>query len=296
MINSKRIVAICLLALELAACGGGGGGGSSGGGNDNGDPTPTTVTSGLVYQLDASKYDGSTFPATGCATLSWTDLIGALTGTLTGFSGCGATSGWNGDGSSTSPYRLVLDGTDDYVSLGTNTIGNKSNGASAVTIDFWVRYTSLESGKYDNNIFFVSVDGTKAGLWMNFRGDGANAGKVLIAARSKTSDAFLEATSTTSVSAATWTHLVGLFDFADGTLNLAFDGTVESASSLAFGSTTYTQATATVPDTLTYTNAANDFLNGEIAYFGVYNRELSSTEISQNCNALKDRFSGHSCN
>ncbi|MEZ4750230.1 MAG: LamG-like jellyroll fold domain-containing protein [Bdellovibrionota bacterium] len=293
----KRAIAFCLVGLLLTACGGSGeGGGSSGGGDDGGDDTPATVTSGLVYQLDAAKYDGTTFPATGCASLTWTELISAFTGTLTGFSGCGSTSGWNGDGTSSDPYRLILDGTDDRVALGTGTIGTAVNGAGAVTVDLWVRYTSLESGKYDNNLLYVSIDGTKAGLWINFRGDGANSGKILIAGRSQTSDSFLEKSGTTTFSSGTWIHLAGVFNIGSDELNLGYDGSLETPSSVSFGAATYTQGTATAGDSLTYYNAANDYLNGEIAYLGVYNRELTESELSQNCNALKSRFNGHTCN
>ncbi|MCB0405568.1 MAG: LamG domain-containing protein [Bdellovibrionales bacterium] len=285
-------ILMCAFALLLARCGSNGGGSGGGGG----DTTPTTVTSGLVYQLDAATYDGSAFPATGCATLTWTDLISALTGTLTGFAGCGSTSGWNGTGATADPYRLVLDGTNDRVDLGTGTLGTKLAGASAVTIDFWVRYSTLESGKYDNNLIYVSVDGAKAGLWINFRGDGANAGKLLIAGRSQTTDSFLEKTGASSFASGTWIHLTGIFNFGSGELNLAYDGSLETASSVGFTAATYTQGTATASDSLTYYNAATDYLNGDIAYVGVYNRELSPAEISQNCTALKDRFPSHTCN
>ena len=54
--------------------------------------------------------------AAGCdaGSLNWKDLSpSGFDGVLTHFSACDADSGWNGDGTPASPYRLVFRGADD---------------------------------------------------------------------------------------------------------------------------------------------------------------------------------------
>ncbi len=80
------------------------------------ETTPTIVTSGLVLNLDPTYGTGSSFP--GCSATNWSDLIYGLPNTLVNVGiACATTSGWAGAGSPANPYRLALDGVNDYVSL-----------------------------------------------------------------------------------------------------------------------------------------------------------------------------------
>lgn len=75
------------------------------------------------------------------STATWVDLfnLGPFNGTLNGFNFT-TTSGWCGDGTTTisscatGPYRLNFDGSNDYVTFGTN-----ANSFSSVTYETWLR-------------------------------------------------------------------------------------------------------------------------------------------------------------
>jgi len=233
------------------------------------------VTNGLVFNLDAVNGDGLRYPGSGCSFTKWLDLSASgLTGTLTSFSSCGATSGWNGDGTSTvsgtaGPYRLTLDGTDDYLVLGNASTIQIANGSIAA----WVKTSSPGSG--------IRSVLTKASAFSLFLLDGKLA--VYDWSSGVTRD------SGVNVADGAWHYLVVTFQsgvtngtklYEDGSLKMTTTMTITSqGSNLQLGS-----------------NGGSQYLNGEIAAASLYTSILSASEISQNCNALKARFSGATCN
>jgi len=75
-----------------------------------------SVVAGSVLHLKAELAKTGTLPGNnGDPTATWDDLAATGDGTLHGFAYTTA-SGWDGDGTIGDPYRLVFDGTDDYVS------------------------------------------------------------------------------------------------------------------------------------------------------------------------------------
>ncbi len=100
------------------------------------------IATNLTLSLDATNadtaghYGGNNCP--GSAFITWKALgTNALTGILRGFDAipCSATSGWNGTGAPTDPFRLTFDGIDDHVGFGAN------NSLTQQTILAWVRQT-----------------------------------------------------------------------------------------------------------------------------------------------------------
>ena len=266
------------------------------------------VTNGLVLNLDAANAKQGLRPfANGCAStdLNWFDLSSfALTGVLTSFASCVASCGWVGDGTTTvsgitGPFRMTFDGTNDYVNIGFGAIGPYLSGKSGQTIAGWIRYTSLDSGQYDNVIYTARVGAaTNSNGWINIRGDGANAGKILLGGRSLAGDTFQEVTGTQTLSAGSWYYVAGTIDYANQSLTISVNGALVSTYSATFGSLTYAHSgTPTQPDTLSSSNFVATYpLQGDIAQLAVYSRVLSNSELQQNCNALKSRFSNATCN
>ena len=256
--------------------------------------TPTAVTSGLVMQLDAAMANKTNNYANGCAggNLSWFDLsTTALTATLTNFSSCGSTTGWNGDGTTTisgaaGPYRLTFDGVDDYVPLA---ITPSTFLGQQFTIEAWVYPTAI--GNYrgiagDHNtgcsgcgIYFGQNNqaATPAGWGFGY-GVGGNA--------------FANGVQlpNSSIPINSWTHVVGVFKgsnyikvYINGTLSLSSTETLPVNHSAFFNiGRAY--------------NTSDRYFQGSMGPFRAYNRELSVSEISQNCKANQARFAGVTCN
>src|SRR4029077_9816882 len=89
-------------------------------------PTPR------AFACRADSATGTThYPIPGAGS-PWVDLIAGHNASLINFTGA-ATSGWQGDGTTTSPYRLELDGVNDRASVLAGTITSLQNlgGATA---------------------------------------------------------------------------------------------------------------------------------------------------------------------
>jgi hypothetical protein len=93
-----------------------------------------------VVRLDAALATGSVPPAVPSAAGPWTDLAGVPDHfDLVGFEG-DAISGWAGDGSPGSPYRLEFDGENDAVAIGVGQPAElNAAGVEALTLDLTFR-------------------------------------------------------------------------------------------------------------------------------------------------------------
>ncbi len=90
-----------------------------------------------VVRLRADDATGSgppTVPGTGSP---WIDVLSGHDATLNNFAG-NASSGWQGDGTVSSPYRLQFDGTDDYASISGGTIP-ELQGTTSNSVAMWLR-------------------------------------------------------------------------------------------------------------------------------------------------------------
>jgi hypothetical protein len=248
------------------------------------------VTNGLVLNLDAANATrtGLTHYRNGCAAsdLSWYDTSSsALTGTLTNFATCGSASGWTGDGTTTvsgnaGPYRLDLDGSNDFV-----TTGSYNSTITTKTLMAWVYIKSISSGSgapvniqtTDGNNFDAIVYNETNRGW-GFGSDNWS--------RTAWSDV-----KETSVG---WVHIAATY--SDRDYKLYRNGTL-ILTSTAFGLRTFNSGTTnSLLGKRHGTCGGNCSLNGAIGSTQIYNRALSASEISQNCNAQKTRFNGALCN
>ncbi len=246
---------------------------------------PSVVTDNLVLSLDAATAQGGTnFPGTGCGLTSWFDLSPtANNGSLQNFYSCGSNSGWNGDGTPADPYRLSFNrNNSNKVFLSYNNAYNFSP-ATSFSLAAWIRYsttapwyTGIISRQTTSTYYqLVLVDdkisfqdtGTGSVTWDDMRG-------------------------TTRLNDNQWHYVTLTADKNSQKISLYVDGRLENQ-----------KISSEVSYAISNTNGVfigaarenNIFFNGDIATATIYNTALSQGQITQNCNALKVRFSGATC-
>lgn len=217
------------------------------------------VTDGLVLNLDAG--DPRSYPGSGT---TWTDLSGR------GYNGTLVNSSYsNGDGG-----NISFNGTNAKVTFPSTNI--PLNGA--VTISVWFKSSSGTS--YQN--IFDTPDYT-SGIWITTNYN-SNTGK-LFASFSTTSN-FLQA----SYSANTWYNLVLVGDNNIGA-SLYLNGVLVSSNTVKNVPSMVDLNTARLGNV--DADRANEWFNGNISAFQVYNRALSAAEVAQNYDALKVRYTSY---
>lgn len=221
----------------------------------------SVVQDGLVFYVDASN--DLSYPDSGT---TWSDLIGGNDGTLSN----GATYDSANGGS------IVFDGVDDYVDA--NYTGATS---FPITLSCWVKFDDVStiptvmaiSDASENNQFFGMGVRNDSGTYV-WRIYNYNA-------------SFVSASSTGAVSTGVWYYVTAVFT-SNTSKKLYIDG-IEVCE---------LTANAVIPTGLDkiavgrFTRLTpGGYTDGNIACASVYNKALSSTEINQNYNALKNRFS-----
>jgi hypothetical protein len=217
------------------------------------------VTDGLVLNLDAAKVDS--YPGTGTA---WYDLSGNNNNvTLTNgptFSGIGKQA------------SIVFDGSDDYAK---NDTPNLPTGNVTTTICAWIYVLNGYSG-------WQGIAGWgDAGVYSNSALLDMNNGNLAFSTWGGVNTEDL--ISSYSVPKNTWKYVVGSIN--NKNIKLYADGTNVLNSSIT--------STPTVTSTklrLATTDYPGRLLNTRISIVQVYNRELTQTEVSQNFNALRNRY------
>jgi hypothetical protein len=225
---------------------------------------PRIVTDGLVLALDAGNT--KSYPGSGT---TWTDVSGnGNTGTLTN----GPTY------SSANGGSIVLDGVNDYVNSGTGlalsgswTISGFVRSSVSSAIQVIIGRTGDSSTSYAQNyVIYINTNN-------KFR-CGTDA------------DSYKYAESTTTMITNTWYYVTGLYNATTKILSIYINGNFEGSSTALVGNPTTAGAqyiTLGANDGLTIANR----LTGNIPKVSIYNRALSATEVSQNFNALRSRFS-----
>ena len=217
------------------------------------------VTDGLVFAVDAANYQS--YPGSGT---TWTDLAGSNDGTLTN----GPTFD-SGNGGS-----IAFDGSDDKVTF-----------SSAPS--FYTNYTIECIFKADNLPTNTATIGRGLVSWgenTNYKRralvlwNGGHASYWTV--RSSTFSSNPEGT--TQIQNNTWYYAAVSLN-SSNTCKIYVNGELETTS-------TNTTSTPTTNTFLLGDTGYPEYLEGNIATAKVYNRVLSSTEVTQNYNALKSRF------
>ena len=242
---------------------------------------PRIVTDGLILALDAGNT--KSYPGSGS---TWTDLSGnGNTGTLTSMNGSNYNSANGG--------YLDFDGTADYVNLGTQI--NSDITTTNVTISFWAYIDSTAADE-----IFVSMESLTLNqpliIWYDTSssyqvqntgiGDvGGGSNNVITTAVTDASSEKRFTTSNNALSANTWYNIVVVLDVTNNEFYTYING-VEEAKWVSNNTSGGIKST---------TNdfrigGGNPYLDGRISNFSVYNKALTATEVQQNYNALKRRY------
>jgi hypothetical protein len=172
-------------------------------------------------------------------------------------------------------FALDFDGSNDYVSLGTNCVGNLLQGASASCFSLWFYYASgtLDAGYWDNVLFAGSI-GNNNNIWINVTGGT----KILAGGRSQNGDAFQSTISSGTTVADGWNHCVGILDYSNDTIQISLNGHFDSPAGVSFGSNTYNHTTSSYADAIA---GLSSHLDGQISDVRFWNRGLSAAEVRQ---------------
>ncbi len=231
----------------------------------------------LALNLNAPTANGgtTTHPDLSCTggALTWTDISSSgANATLTSFASgsCGASSGWNGTGLVASPYRLMFNGTSDYL-----TLGNVIHPTTAYTLSAWVQTTKSGAAqpvinKFDSggtNSFSLYIDSsgypvcryyqTNIGWWVP--------GTTTV-------------TGVTVVNDGGWHHVVCV---ANNTTQKVYIDGAESAS--AAGPNVLQDSTAPL---WIGKSSSNEYFRGGIAGVQIYTSALTAGEVSTNFNGF----------
>lgn len=230
--------------------------------------TKLYVTSGLVFYLDAATYSGSGS--------TWSDLSGNsrnATVTNAGYTSAGAGSYFSFNGSSNYiDCTLTGMGGSSYTTEHWFYFGDFSDG--------FITATSYNGADPEIRIGTQSAAGSK--LCMTLYDDSAYL--------TGTSPSY--ATSTASLSANTWYHIVTTV--SGTTMKLYLNGSLDKTITL---SAAYTGRTGggnlTGHSVGTYNEPSTGYggyINGRLGLYRWYNRDITSTEVSQNFNASRGKF------
>ena len=222
--------------------------------------TKGVVTDGLVFYVDPGH--GGSYPGSGT---TLTDLAGSNNGTLTN----GPTYSSNNGGT------LVFDGTNDYVSCTSFVIPAK------ITVSAWVNPDSTSASRMLN----ASDDSTA--VVRNWQLRTNTNGTVTAIAFHTSSPNNIQLTTTETLSTGVWKMVSFTSDGSN--LKIYFDGVEKASVSFPYN----ILGNGSVGDFLLAgrkTSSVADTFDGKQGPTAVYDRALSATELLQNYNALKNRF------
>jgi len=239
---------------------------------------PNVVEDGLILALDAGNT--KSYPGSGT---TWTDTVGSNNGTLTN----GPTFSRDNGG------YLDFDGTDDFVTLGTQI--NSDITTTNVTISFWAYIDSTA-----NDEIFVSMESLALGqpliIWYDTSstyevqntgsGDvGGGSTNVITTAVTDASSEKRFTTSNNALSANTWYNIAVVLDVTNNEFYTYINGVEEAkwTSNNTSGGIKSTTNDFRI-------GGGSPYLDGRISNFSVYNKALTAAEVKQNFNAIKNRY------
>ena len=214
---------------------------------------PDIAETGLVLALDAA--DRNSYPGSGT---TWTDLSGrGNNGTLTN----GPTY------SSANGGSIVFDGVDDYVKFGS------SIQPSNLTISIWIKpNTSILSGGYK-----AIVD--KSNSWYLFLFDGVPIFFI-------NGDANYVQSSITLTN--NWFNVVGTYN--QSSILMYVNGSLVGTTNYNVAISNNSNSIELMSRSVVEGKPNNYKSSGDVSQVQIYNRALTTAEISQNFNMLRGRF------
>jgi len=218
------------------------------------------VTDGLVFYVDAGNENSYAGSGT-----TWTDLVGSNDGTLEPVAGPTYDSANGGS--------IAFDGADDYAAVSNPSATTAGTTNSSISV--WFKTGSDVSS---NQTLYSERDGTTH-IFSKLRINSTKTDYIFL-----TPSVAKVLSSSASLSTNTWYYFTGTKSGNDYKIYLNGQLDISSTEDVGSFSTGGTIATNIGKETVGL------YLNGNIAQIKIYNRALSSTEITQNYNALKNRF------
>ncbi|MBY0415555.1 MAG: LamG domain-containing protein [Bdellovibrionales bacterium] len=220
--------------------------------------------------FDAENMLGlNSIPTTGCTTTSWVNLVNsAFNGAFTCING---NSGFEGNGSTTLPYKVTFNGSGTYVS--TN-IDQQPTNQESVTWIIWVYPTDLTLATQsllsidDHNGAYNRALLINNGMFTVYNGVGS----------------FSPVAATLN----TWQQIVVTFTPSSITL-------YKNNQAFPMGFAPVIKNTAQTLQIGKSGAGSFDFFKGSIAWIGLFNRALTAKEIKDSCTSLVNKFAGAAC-
>lgn len=235
-------------------------------------PVEGVVQQGLILHLDAGNTNS--YPGSGT---TWSDLT-STNGDATLMNGAFYSSNDGG--------YIDFDGTNDYARIPSSSwsVGNLFNGSNNFTISLWINIDSFPTNT--NYIYSPVLFSPAEGHVYLTIGDGVPVNKIGLRTYL---GAWTSPVSSNTLSTNTWYNICATYDSSSG-FTLYQDGTSVSTSSSTGSIGTQTRSYTLIGGS----TAANQYryLNGSISSLLVYNRALTSTEVSDNYDVLSSRYSG----
>jgi hypothetical protein len=232
---------------------------------------PNIVTSGLVFYVDAA--DPESYSGSGN---TWTDMAGNINGTINNF-GTGVTHNSNVGGG-----VMQFNGVNGSVSFPNNTALNNQN----FTMQVWTRPNAAELASSDQQGFWFEKGyvNTQYALFIE-----EGVWKQRIRLSSSNSDlndniSRLSSTQWQMVTATKQSTTRRLYYNTSQVQSTTTSGTVSTNNNGMFIGAYHQSFTGEGTNNRGYT------FNGDISVVLVYNRELTSAEVTQNFNAIKERY------
>ena len=227
------------------------------------------VTDGLVFYIDAANPRSYVSGSLNSYSLINSTISGSLINDVRFGSG------------SQGSFEFGFDGVDDYIQ--TNTRMPLTSGQTDITLNFWFKIVGNSGGGYHGLIDTLAINNPRRSRIL------INDGRTRIQYDVAGNELTIYLTSTLSLY--TWYYLTLTKDSVNGSkiyINNEYEGGDASDTGVIEG----TFAGPTWSNTVFGVGAYNPtyFLNGNIANIQCYNKALTSQEIQQNYNALKDRF------
>jgi hypothetical protein len=167
---------------------------------------------------------------------------------------------------------LRFDGSDDYVSLGSNRAGATKN---AITVSYvtWVKPTAFQDY---GNFYRESVNSST--FW-RFACGFRSTGKPVCGGRAPDGQSLAEWRSDTAVSLNEWHHFAATVDVSTDTVQIYIDGILQTNEANGTFTNAVFDNTNSHSISIGATSAGTERFTGDIDEVRVYNRVLSATEI-----------------
>jgi hypothetical protein len=220
------------------------------------------VTNGLVAYWDAGNLDS--YPGTGT---TWYNLAGSINGTLTNGVGFNQINGG----------ILTFDGVDDFIQY-----TSLLNVGNTFTVNCWIKPTANTRQTIVSNGYPYS---TNKGFFMVCPGN--NATELFI---SLGQDQKFAISGTGMITTGAWQMVTARVNGASELIKLYVNGVETTYSSQTDADITLQYDTGVFTTGCRNGVAASDRLYSNFATLQIYNRALSTTEITQNYNFFKGRF------